>query len=165
MTNPLLQTLAAAIHTAYNAPKKDQPELLRAAADLMIELRSQINTADGEPDWRGSTYEYRMAIGEALGGAGVPYEDRVRFGNSMRYHISNSLRDRLTPEQVAELGMKTANALRRSQLNRDERRAELTAAREAGFDKRTRIINRVPQVTDKDALRARLEAMLAALDD
>lgn len=165
MSNPLLKTLAAAIREAYNAPKKDQPELLRAVADLIVEVRSRTTNGDGAPDWRGNSYEYRMLVSEAYSDGGVPYEDRIRFGNSLRYHVSNALRARLTAEDLQVLGLKPENGVRRSQQQRDARRGELYAARRSGFDKRASVSKRRGEPVDKEIVRARLLKMLADLDE
>lgn len=163
-----MNRVADLMRAAYTAPTKDRPELLRAVAEALVELRSTITNNDGRPDWRGTSWEYRSYVSDALSQADVPYEERDRFMNSVRYHTSKVLHARLDAETIAEHGLRPDDSLRRSQLNRDERRAELSAARKAGFDKRKVGIKRrtaTPVVVDKDALRARLLKMLAELDE
>ena len=84
------------------------PEMLRAA-ETILELRRTFLTRSGEPDILGTSYAYRQAFGEAMTRAGLQGHDRTRAGSSMRYHIGNLLRERLSPEEIKELGLVKAS--------------------------------------------------------
>lgn len=56
----------------------------RAAADVMVEAREHFLTDDGEPDWRGATYAYRMWVGDVYSRSGVTSE-RAKVLGAVRY--------------------------------------------------------------------------------
>ena len=102
---------------------------LREIAYRFVALRECYATADGEPDWRGSTYAYKRAVGEIYSMAGLAREDQYRVSNAVRYHVGEVLRETLPEETLDELGLRPAGPKARSVEKRERQRELLDAMR------------------------------------
>jgi len=94
---------------------------MRHAADLMIDLREFFTNTDGLTDYRGRSWAYRSTVNEALDYAGLTGDERAKVMSALRYHVSNLLRERLTPEQLSEYGMIAATSVERQRESRKVR--------------------------------------------
>lgn len=159
-----MSTLSDAIREAYNATIKDKPEALALVAEELVALRASMPGPDGSPDWGGRSWDYRMTVAGAMGEANVPLDDRVRFGNAVRYHVSKVLRRVAPATALRSLGLRAEDSMQRSRESRDQRREELFRAREAGFSKKNLTVESLARATDKETLREQLAKMLADLD-
>lgn len=114
-------------------PESDdrRPAQLRKAAEQLVELRSQMTTAEGETDWRGKSYAYRKAVGEILTEAGVRPENSVQVQNALRYHVGNILRERLSQEELQRIGLRTEGPRERNIAQRERRSSLLRTISEA----------------------------------
>ncbi|MGZ0151861.1 hypothetical protein ACXJJ3_32715 [Kribbella sp. WER1] len=100
--------------------------LLKQLAGLLVEGRSHFLTDDGTPDWRGKTYQYRVWAGEVY--ADIVTGDELKsLQAAVRYHVSAALRERLTEDELDELGLIKATARERSHDRRVQREAVLSA--------------------------------------
>lgn len=159
-----MNTLADAMREAYNATTKDKPESYVRVAEELVALRATMTGPDGGPDWRGRSWDYRMAVAGAMGEANIPLDERIRFGNAVRYHVSKVLRRVAPAPALSNLDLRLEDSMQRSRQSRDKRREELFRAREAGFSKENLTIKSLARATDKETLREQLAKMLADLD-
>jgi len=100
---------------------------LRKTAEAIVDLREAFTTERGEPDWRGQTWEYRQAVNEIFGLAGVEPEDHETVSAAVRYHAGNVLRERLDDEELTSLGLRTVSPRERSS-ERQARVSEVLAS-------------------------------------
>jgi len=91
---------------------------MRDAAGYTIDLRELFLNKDGLPDYGGRSWPYREAMNEALDYARMGSDERPRVMSTLRYHISNLLRERLTAEQLADYGMQPVTAIERQREDR-----------------------------------------------
>jgi hypothetical protein len=108
-----------------SAPEDDRTELLRAVAADFVDLREQYITPEGEPDWGGKSYAYRQIVGEIYSDAGVQRGDRSSVRAAIGYHVGNVLRERLSPEELDDLGFRTLSPRDRSVEKREKQNAVL----------------------------------------
>lgn len=101
---------------------------MRDLAEAVLDLREEFVTSAGDPDWRGTSYPYRVRFGEILSAGGIGMDDRHSFQQALRYHISNALRERLDDETLDALGLRRESARERSRGGRENRSALLRAA-------------------------------------
>ena len=104
----IIESIATHLRTAVEMGSEVDPyytpEMVLAAQEI-IDLRKTFLTRAGEPDILGKSYAYRQAFGDTMTRAGLAGVDRNRVGSSLRYHIGNLLRESMTPEEVADLGL------------------------------------------------------------
>jgi hypothetical protein len=93
------------LRKAVAAEGADRTHHLRATADLLVDLRGLHVDQEGAPDWRGKTFAYRDLVRGIYAAAGLPPESGDTVKTALRYHVGNALRDRLTPEQLDEVGL------------------------------------------------------------
>lgn len=125
--------LAVVLRDYLRDPGVSGTALLRHAAELQVELR-QLFERDGKTDWAGMSGAYRRTMSEVYGLAGVSLSERKKIGDAVRYHIMNVLREKLGPEELADLDLRAENGPERAKLNRDGTRAVLKDARKnVGF--------------------------------
>src|SRR4051794_5569154 len=105
----------------------ERTQLLKQFAELIVDLREHFLTDTGEPDWRGSTYAYKIAIGDLYRRAG--FQDIGTISAAVRYHVGNVLRERLTPEQLEDLGLRSSTPRARSVEKRERNKALMAALR------------------------------------
>ncbi|MFG3710114.1 hypothetical protein [Micromonospora sp. NPDC047730] len=104
-------------------------EALREVARLSVDLREHFLTPSGEPDWAARTWEYRHFIVDRYSDADYSQEESRATQAAVRYHVSKYVRERLSPQEVADLGLRSESSVDRSREQRDARRALLNAAR------------------------------------
>lgn len=104
--------------------------LLRDLGEATVSLREHFLTADGSPDWGGRTGAYRAAIGELYSDAGYSADEARATQKLARYHIANTLRDQLSPEDIEAMGQR-AETPRERQAEIRERQAAIVAAASA----------------------------------
>lgn len=129
-TAALQDEIAAKLRAYDRASDADKTELLREAADLIVQLRSHF-THDGGPDWRGRSGAYRAAMAEVFGLAAVPVSDRQRLSATLRYHISIALHERLDEATIVNLDMRPISSRQRLQERHRKQAALLAAAKSA----------------------------------
>lgn len=122
----LAETASAAIRRGSRTEDiGERARSYRLAAETLVEARSRFLDDDGEPDWRGKTYDYRVWYGDVLGDASVPMGERAQVQAAIRYHVGNILRERLDAETLGRLGLRAPSPRERNALQRAERSALL----------------------------------------
>lgn len=87
---------------------------LRVIAAAFVDARAYFYTRDGDPDWRGRTAAYRRWVREVMGTANVPAAEVATLQAAVRYHTGNLLRERLDPDELADLGLRAEGPRERS---------------------------------------------------
>jgi len=105
-------------------------ETLREVARLTVDLREHFLTPSGQPDWAARTWDYRNFIIDRYADAGYSKEESRKVQATVRYHVSPYLRQKLSPDQITDLGLRHESSVDRSREQRDARRALLRAAKE-----------------------------------
>ncbi|MFI7069536.1 hypothetical protein [Micromonospora sediminicola] len=111
--------------------RERRTELYRAIANASVDLREHFLTENGEPDWAGKSWGYREYLRERYSEAGYTRDEARPVQSSVRYHVSIRVRERLTPEEVEDLGLRAENITERVRGDRATRSAlfsSLTAA-------------------------------------
>lgn len=108
--------------------------LLRDLAAALLDLREHFITESGDPDWRGRTWDYRAAVRELYSRAGVPAAEASALQAATRYHIGNALRERLSPEQLEDLGLGKPGPRERVKSAHEARSAAIAALKGDGDD-------------------------------
>jgi hypothetical protein len=129
---PTLQALFAATTHQYAraSGEAEKTALLRRAAEIVVELRSRFANKDGQPDWRGATWEYRQAVSGAYSQSGLSLAERKQVQDAMRYHISIVLReDETRLPELAEQGLLPQTSRQRSAEQKARERAVVGQAR------------------------------------
>ncbi|RLK22654.1 hypothetical protein DER29_0492 [Micromonospora sp. M71_S20] len=99
--------------------RERRTELYRQVADASVDLREHFLTPDtGEPDWAGRSWAYREYVRDRYSEAGVSKDEARSIQASVRYHVSTRVRQRLTPEEVEDLGLRAENIAQRAQATR-----------------------------------------------
>lgn len=106
---------------------------LKEVAVWLVELRSMFLNDEGEPDWRGQTYDYRQAVTEIYGLANIPSDERESVSAAIRYHVGNELRDRLDESEITSIGLRAVSPKGRS--NERRRRQSRILARVKGAER------------------------------
>lgn len=139
----------------------ERTRLLREIAGLFVDLREHYLTDTGEPDWRGGTHAYKTTVGEIYRRAG--FLDISTISAAVRYHVGNALRERLSPEELDDAGLKADTPRTRSVAKRDRNKA-LLAALKPGPGQDATPIDPVRAILGASSLLARIdEARLAEL--
>lgn len=127
----LAQELVRSLRSLRQLEPRDpeRTETLRQVAELSVDLREHFLTPQGEPDWAARTWEYRNFITDRYTDAGYSKDEARNTQAAVRYHVSKYVREKLTPDQVADLGLRSESSVDRSREQRDARRALLNAAR------------------------------------
>lgn len=114
---------------AYRATQDrgERSERAREVAGLLVDLREHFLTELGEPDWAGATYAYKRAVGEIYRSAG--FTDISNISATVRYHIGNVLRERLSDDELEDAGLRLDTPRARSQAKRERTSAILAALR------------------------------------
>jgi hypothetical protein len=111
------------LHAIRAVPEDDRERrtvLLRDLAEATVSYREHfVLSGSGATDWTGATYAYRKEIGELYTEAGYPQAEAKAIQKLARYHIANTLRERLSPSEIEAIGL-------RAELPR-ERQTELRA--------------------------------------
>ena len=108
--------------------------LLKAAAANLVDLREFYTTATGEPDWKGSTQAYKTAVSEVYSAAGMSRDEQASVSASVRYHIGNYMRTKLSPEELEDLGLRLDAPRARHVHRREQRSALLTSLTSPGTE-------------------------------
>jgi hypothetical protein len=108
--------------------------LLRDLGDASVSLREHFLTATGDPDWAGRTGAYRAAVADLYGEAGYRPDDAKVMQKLARYHIANTLRERLSAEDIEAMGLRAETPAQRQAEQRERHAAVLAAATAAAGD-------------------------------
>jgi hypothetical protein len=77
----------------------------KLAAKYLVEAREHFLDAEGNPDWTARTHAYRDFHGETFTLAGLSGTEAQKIRVSLRYHVGNAVRERLSPEEAAAAGL------------------------------------------------------------
>lgn len=102
-------------------------EALRNLAETLVDLREHFVTADGHPDWTGRTYDYRRTVSDIWNESGVPRNEIPRARTAVGYHTATVLRERLSDDELDDLGLLPTTPNERAQ----EQRAASAVLRQA----------------------------------
>lgn len=97
----------------------DRTIAIRQIATALVDGREHFYTKDGDVDWTGRTYAYRMWVRDVTAEANVPPEQRTTLQGAVRYHTGTMLRARLSAEQIEALGLRSESPRERSIERRD----------------------------------------------
>ncbi|TDC35721.1 hypothetical protein [Micromonospora sp. KC213] len=102
--------------------RERRTRLYREAAGLILDLREHFRANEkGDPDWAGRTPAYRAFIRERYSEAGYRREEAKPIQTAIGYHVSVLMRERLTPEEIEDLGLRTEDVTARV---RDRRKVQ-----------------------------------------
>lgn len=121
----LKKSAADALRAYLSASDEQRTEKLRAAAEALVDAREHFYTSDGSPDWRGRSYAYRRWVGDVYSDANIPRDELATIQAAIRYHVGNVLRDRLSPEELEDLGLRSVGPRERSVEKRTRQAATL----------------------------------------
>lgn len=154
------QEASDALRAYLQVEEEDRTDLLRQAADALVGARALFYTADGSPDWRGRSYAYRRWVGDVYTEARIPREDLPTIQASVRYHVGNALRERLSSEELAEIGLRPVGPRERS-VEKRTRQAHTLELFEGGpivdaedAEEALVVVARILRRIDGDALRS-----------
>jgi hypothetical protein len=102
----------------YQRIEESKTAILRQLAEVVIDLRFNFDH-DGHPDYGGRSWEYRQTVGRMYEAAGIPRDSQATIQSSLRYHVGNLLRERVTPEELAKAGLLTEGPKERVNHQRD----------------------------------------------
>lgn len=106
LRDDLIKALKGLRRVESSQDKERKTQAYREVARLAFELRRFfIVPGTGEPDWTGSSWEYRELIRGAYSAAGWSKDDTTRAQRSVRYHIARLARQELSADQVEALGL------------------------------------------------------------
>lgn len=161
---------AANLLRQYYAEGGHNADLLRAAADSVVELRSRFTRKnDGGTDWGGRTTDYRDAIAEVYSRAGLDPDRISHLQGKFAYHVRKALDARVPAEELAAAGFGVD-----SPKEKQTRKRTSDAAIAAAFAPDTTAMHRVvfaerllAQAADEDVTdlpASNLDAISKALD-
>jgi hypothetical protein len=114
-----IRRILHAIRAVPEDNRERRTVLLRDLAEATVSYREHFALSSGAPDWTGATYAYRTEITQLYTEAGYPQTEAKAIQKLARYHIANTLRERLPADEIEAMGL-------RAQLPR-ERQTELRA--------------------------------------
>jgi hypothetical protein len=92
-------------------------------------MRSHFTNGEGLVDWQGRTFAYREAVSETYRLGHYTKDEQSRVAGTIRYHIGNALRDRLSEDELAEAGLLPVSPKQRGEARRGRDSALLNAYR------------------------------------
>jgi len=113
--------------------KNKRTELMQEAAALSVDLRQYFLTDEGHPDWAARTGRYREFMRECYSQAGYKRDEATPVQSSIRYHASKILRERLSPDEVASLGLIQDDQAQRMRDHRVKQTKLVETARALNF--------------------------------
>ena len=100
-----LSATGSGLIALYAKIDESRTDVLRALAKVVVALRTRYRTPQGDTDWRGQSWEYRQAISEMYGNAGVPPDSESNIQAALRYHVGNLVREVAPPVQLEAVGL------------------------------------------------------------
>lgn len=128
-------------------------EDLREVAENFVDAREHFFNKDGSPDWLGRTYAYRRWVRETTTMSNVPASELSTVQAAIRYHAGNVLREKLTADQIDDLGLKPESPRERSVVKRAAQSEILSVFGSGG-----------PEITNTDEILNVAEMIQHALD-
>jgi hypothetical protein len=101
--------------------------LLRDLAEATVSYREHFALSSGAVDWTGRTGAYRKEIADLYTEAGYPQAEAKAIQKLARYHIANTLRERLPAAEIEAIGLR-AELPRERQTEIRARSAAIVAA-------------------------------------
>lgn len=156
----------ARLLSAYLKSGRQRTDLLRALAEVIVELRQLFQLKDGRPDLGGRSPEYRAAVRGIYQRAHVPADDYDGVQTALRYHVNNLLHELHDGDALTAAGLGEKSAKERLAADR-----EAAAALRAALKDQLLLADRIHALTEylepeslaaDEALRAR--AARQALD-
>lgn len=146
----------------YLRVETSKTSILAELARVVVELRAHFTLQDGTTDWDGRSHGYREAIARVYRDAGIPADSLSTIQASIRYHVSNVLREVAPPEELEDKGLRKETARERVKETRDRTMALARATLALGGSGSARAdVSRL--IIGAEALLGRVED--AALDD
>jgi len=123
-----LRDQALRLLLAYHSATPDtRTPLLRQLATVIVDAREHFLNDAGDPDWKGLTYAYRQWLHDLYDAGHFDKDERTTVQASVRYHLGAVLRERLSDDELTELGMMKETPKERSKERRTNRTALLNA--------------------------------------
>jgi hypothetical protein len=117
---PLIDIQADAVAALRRYRQTKGTAHLRAVGQAFVDAREHFFTRTGDPDWLGATHAYRLWTRECIGMASFPDSEVPKLQAAIRYHTGNALRDKLPPEDIADLGLRTVSPRERAVEKREK---------------------------------------------
>lgn len=117
---PTLENAGTGLIAFYTKMEDTRTEVLRALAKVVVLIRSKHRDDEGNPDWRGKTWDYRQAVGEMYARAGIPPSSQSNIQSALRYHVGNLMREVAPPEELEAAGLLTSSPKDRMNEQRNE---------------------------------------------
>lgn len=108
--------------------------LRRDLAEATVALREHFLTPEGNPDWSGSSGHYRTAMRGLYSRADYSPEERRITQSTVRYHIGNIVRERLSTSELQAAGLTAPSPHERQRTRRKRTAAIMAATAPAGED-------------------------------
>lgn len=107
--------------------RERRTQLYREIATASVDLREHFIVEEtGEADWSGRSWAYREYIRDRYSEAGYQKDEARPVQTSVRYHVSARVRERLTPEQLEDLGLRADDMTKRMKDTRAVKSALLS---------------------------------------
>ncbi len=100
--------------------------VIQDASQEIVELRGMFTHDEGQ-DWRGQSGEYQHAIAEVWSRLELQQKERNTVQSLVRFHISNILAEKLSPEEKKRLNIKDKSPNARKKQGRDLNAAAASA--------------------------------------
>lgn len=113
-----LTDAVAAILGDYVQSGRERTDLLRLAAEKIVNLRQHFTLADGRVDWSGRSPKYRALMQEIYARAHVPADRYDTVQAALRYHVGNLLRETADKDDLASVGLTAVAPRERLARNR-----------------------------------------------
>lgn len=110
----------AELLAAYLEGGRQRTDLLRALAEVVVQLRQDFQLKDGRPDLGGRGPEYRAAMREIYQRAKVPADDYDGIQTALRYHVNNLLHDLHDADELTAAGLGERSAKERLAADREQ---------------------------------------------
>lgn len=106
--------------------RSQRRDRLKDVAAVLLHLRSMHTGANGLPDWRGRSYDYRSLVRDIYAEAGLSSDPNDKTKAMLRYWLSELLRQRVPADELQAADLKTTPPSSR-QVDRNRQQAALAA--------------------------------------
>jgi hypothetical protein len=124
------QAIVQTLRALKRADAERATALRRDLAEATVELREHFVTPEGRPDWTGRSGEYRLVVRDLYSTAGYSLEESRKLQATIRWHIGNIVRERLSEREREDAGLSSASPRERGIQARQQRSELLRQARE-----------------------------------
>jgi hypothetical protein len=131
---PIHARAVSVLREYRTGPEEQRTNRLRDAAATLVDAREHFFTKDGEVDWVGRTYAYRMWVRTAALEAGFTPDEVPTVLAAVRYHVGAALRSKISAESIRALGLSDESQRERSVSKRERQTRTLSLVSGAGIE-------------------------------